>query len=155
MGFDAGNSNLYRYVTNNPTTKTDPSGNSVDAIGLSIFNTIDSAIGFWADKRVAGAEEKLRAFAKKNDTLKKLFNEADEALGKIKIVATPEIRGAYALINNIIAINPLLMNSEDQVVSAILFELCNAASGEKAKSYYKEARAGKLTRGNQRWTILT
>src|SRR5438046_4435459 len=29
LGFDAGDSNLYRYVTNDPTTHSDPSGQEV------------------------------------------------------------------------------------------------------------------------------
>ena len=33
MGFDAGDSNLYRYVNNSPTLATDPSGYFQEATG--------------------------------------------------------------------------------------------------------------------------
>lgn len=36
MGFDAGDSNLYRYVTNAPTNGTDSSGKQDDDIPLSV-----------------------------------------------------------------------------------------------------------------------
>jgi RHS repeat-associated protein len=51
MGFGAGNTNLYRYVGNNSTNNTDPSGMWINfAIGAAIGGVLDLGLQLWEQK---------------------------------------------------------------------------------------------------------
>jgi hypothetical protein len=60
IGFDAGDTNLYRYVNNSPTNFTDPSGMTLSGWGEDLLNGVDSLAAGFANVVTFGLTNKIR-----------------------------------------------------------------------------------------------
>ena len=72
LGFDAGDSNLYRYVHNQPTIDTDPSGLASDNVGLD-FNNVQAGQGKREFDTFLFGGSTVQQFAKSNEDKSILF----------------------------------------------------------------------------------
>jgi RHS repeat-associated protein len=60
MGFGAGDTNLYRYVGNNATNFTDPTGMTISGWGEDLLNGVDSLVAGFANVVTFGLTNKIR-----------------------------------------------------------------------------------------------
>ncbi len=60
IGFSAGDTNLYRYVNNNPTNFTDPTGTTISGWADDLLNGVDSFVAGFANVVSFGLTNKIR-----------------------------------------------------------------------------------------------
>jgi RHS repeat-associated protein len=64
VGFSAGDTNLYRYVNNNPTNWTDPTGTTISGWLDDALNGVDSLVAGFANVVSFGITNKIRSTSK-------------------------------------------------------------------------------------------
>jgi hypothetical protein len=163
MGFDAGDSNLYRYVNNAPTDATDPSGmkpGNPNGPGYLDDDTLSGLNNVGADRARALAKYyRAKAQELTVPAIKAKFNSAPNALqffkdteakvGPITIELfnkSPEMAftGFYDLTKRVIYVRSDL--SLDSAVGTVLYESIRAYYTDEQLKIYKDAAAGKLGR---------
>jgi hypothetical protein len=128
LGFDAGDSNLYRYVNNRATVAVDPSGLLMQGEGD------DQA-------KVDKAKEKVLMY----EPVKKLFNQVKKGLGALHVKADGSVtEGKWVPGDKTILVNP---NAKGKTLeSIIIFETLNASKNKSFTDLRDLAVEGKLSR---------
>jgi RHS repeat-associated protein len=94
MGFDAGDGNLYRYVSNRPKQGIDPSGMDIlDADTVCKFETVRELLVFTDEvigSRIDGARDMIKALSEKSKTTRLTDEEATKLKNSQLIVSNTE-----------------------------------------------------------------
>ena len=154
MGFAAGDSNLYRYVTNAPTDYGDPSGN--DPLIFKIFGIAKQAFDGDLAKQAKIAYDKYQEYSKQvqdgadylfsNPAASQLRDEIEKKIGKIRIVVGPDdLNGGHWQGGKVrkMTIDPRhkLTCTKEGIAFVILFELHNASHENQFQAVNVDARS--------------